>query len=247
MSLKLSKDRKVTPKTKNSTPEIPNAFGLPAHLSCPGKTSVCENNCYAFKLERAYTNVQKLLKHNYETLIAPNADMLKLLSDMITVYKNEHNRVERLRQANYDKIFRIHWDGDFFSEQYAQAWRNVILFNDDVQFWAHTRSFTDACNVVPILAGIPNLALYLSIDTDNVEQAGKIIREYPTVNVAYLDETFEQALLGFGDTFGRKAPKCPEQTGRYPLVDNETEQGACAKCMLCVNGTNNVLFSLTKK
>ena len=39
-----------------------------------------------------------------------------------------------------DKLFRIHWDGDFFSDLYAAAWKETILANPDVQFWVDRKS-----------------------------------------------------------------------------------------------------------
>lgn len=253
MKLKLSKDRKVTPKAKlNSgqwTPEIPNAFGLPAHISCPGKTTVCEDICYAFKLEKAYTNVNKLLKHNWDLLQAcgDNVKAISLLLDtLICDYISEHERVEKLREQKYSKVFRIHWDGDFYSVAYAKAWAKVIKAHPEIQFWAYTRSFKPPVNVVPHLRGIDNLSLYLSTDEVNEKAAKRVIHKYDDVHVAMLGKTFESALVSISELTGRKAPKCPEQTGRYPLVTSK-EQGACVECTLCVDGNNNVLFSISKK
>lgn len=253
MVLKLSRDRKVTPKAKlNSgqwTPEIPNAFGLPAHISCPGKTTVCENICYAFKLERAYTNVNKLLKNNWDTLKACGdnvSDMEALLDELLNSYVSEHERVERLRKTTYRKVFRIHWDGDFYSVPYAKAWAKAIKKRPDIQFWAYTRSFKPPVNVVPYLKGIDNLSLYLSVDDVNQRAAKTIIKRYDDVKVAMLGDTFGNALVKVEELTEHKAPKCPEQTGRYPLVTDK-QQGACVECTLCIDGNNNVLFSISKK
>lgn len=255
--LKLSSDRKVSPQSKFSSgtwkPEIPNSFGLPAHVSCPGATSVCESICYAFRLERAYTNVAKLLKNNWDELQACGNSVKKmvvLLNDLILRYKAEHQRIETLRGEVFPKVFRIHWDGDFYSKTYAKAWRAIVLNHPDVQFWAYTRSFSPKMNVVPLLAGLDNLSLYLSVDKVNAKWAEKVIDENPGVRIAALGDSFdshgESAMEISLRIAKRKAPKCPEQTGRYPLV-LENGNGACVECMLCVNGTNNVLFSISKK
>lgn len=253
MKLKLSKDRKTTPKAKQSgsswTPEIPNAFGLPAHISCPGMTDVCKSICYAFSLERAYTNVNLLLKHNWDLLQSKGNAPTKialLLEELIQDYLAGHERVERLRDTDYPKIFRIHWDGDFYSIAYAKAWAKVIKDHPEIQFWAYTRSFKKKLNVVPHLADIDNLALYLSIDEDNMKDASVVLTNHPTVKSAFLGTTFDQAREYSLETIDKASPKCPEQTGYYPLV-LDTGEGACSACNMCINGTNDVLFSISKK
>lgn len=246
--LKLSTDRKVTPKAKQDgsgrwVPEIPNAFGLPAHISCPGKTDVCSNICYAFNLERVYTNVAKLLKHNWDTLQGKSREeMYVYLAIMLDEYIKKHRRVEKLRGESYPLVFRIHWDGDFFSLEYAEAWALAMLDHPEVQFWAYTRSF----DFVPALAEVPNLSLYLSVDQENYAEAVQVYYDYPQVRIAALDKTFEEANVFMQHIKAKNAPKCPEQTGTYPLVGEEG-MGACVECMMCINGTNDVLFSISKK
>jgi hypothetical protein len=149
MALIRSKDRKVTNAVSpnGKTPTIANTFGLPAGkaYSCPGATSVCEKMCYAGKLEKVYKGVRNILVSNYEQLV--NADyltMYNLLDEMITDFNKD------CEKRNAEKLFRIHWDGDFFNETYVMAWRDVILKHKDVQFWVYTRSDF----AVPHLVGI---------------------------------------------------------------------------------------------
>ena len=250
--LKLSSDRKVAPKSringKSQVPEIKNAFGLPAHLSCPGATSVCRDTCYAFRLERAYSNVDKLLRHNLQLLMDRRrsvTSMKWLLEDLIARFNEQHDRLEAKHGKEFPRVFRIHWDGDFFSTLYARAWALVIAENPHVRFWAYTRSFTSKVNVVPHLANLDNLTLYLSVDNANQKRAKKVKEENPWVKVAYLGTDWENAAEGVQIVINKKAPRCPENTGKYPLV-SESGEGACVKCMLCVNGTNDVLFAIDK-
>jgi hypothetical protein len=120
MPLIRSKDRKVTnavsPNGKTAT--ISNTFGLPSgkNYSCPGATSVCEKVCYAGKLEKIYKGVKDVLLNNWDLL--RNADQLEmeaLLYQMIDEF--DKDCVKR----NAEKLFRIHWDGDFFNETYTHA------------------------------------------------------------------------------------------------------------------------------
>lgn len=256
MPLQASTDRKVATRirvtAKTKTPEIKNAFGLPAHISCPGATDVCRDICYAFRLEKAYTGVQKVLKSNWEQLQACEDDVDKiydLLESMICTFVADTNKLSAKYDEDIPYAFRIHWDGDFYSESYAEAWSLIIADYSYIDFWAYTRSFCEPVNVVPVLGLVTdkNLTLYLSVDKSNVEHVPAIIEEYPEVKLAFLDTTFEQAKELSEAVIGRKAPKCPEQTGHYPLVVEENNNGACITCGLCIRGTNNVLFSTSKK
>lgn len=255
--LKLSNDRKVSPLSKFAKaaqrwePEVPNAFGLPAgpQGSCPGATDVCASVCYAARTERVFTSASRLVNHNLAALQACGDDidaMAALLGDAVATFKAKAAKVSKLRGVDVPLVFRIHWDGDFFSTAYAQAWRKVILANADVQFWAYTRSFVPSCNVVPDLHDVPNLALYLSVDSANQAWAGVILGLYPTVKAAVMAETFDQGQEAMVALRGRRAPKCPENAQKVGLV-NDSGQGACVTCGLCVEGRRDVLFSTTNK
>jgi hypothetical protein len=142
--------------------------------------------------------------------------------------------------------FRIHHDGDFFSREYAQAWGIVIAANPDIQFWAYTRSFVPACNVVDILADIPNLSLYLSIDADNARDAADVLASFPNVKSATLADTFDDAteiMLSVGRV--RPGGACPELRGSIPLIT--PNGGACHSCQLCVVGKADIRFSIGGK
>ena len=143
MKLKRSNDRKVANSVSpnGKTPNIANTFGLPAgkEYSCPNQTPTCASVCYAGKLEKVYKGVRENLLHNWELL--RNADyetMVALLTDMINDFKKDCDK------RGADKLFRIHWDGDFFNDTYAYAWKDVIKYHDDVQFWVYTRVPTAA-------------------------------------------------------------------------------------------------------
>jgi hypothetical protein len=239
MALTRSKDRKVTNAVSpnGKTPTIANAFGLPAGkaFSCPGATSVCEKVCYAGKLEKVYKGVRNILVSNYEQLLDTNfLGMVSLLNEMIADF------IKDCEKRNAEKLFRIHWDGDFFSEEYAKAWATVIVYNPDVQFWAYTRSDF----AVPILVGIDNLALYFSTDSANRALGIKLKKQYG-VKLAYLANTFAEGKEDFRQIQDKSAVPCPENNKKLPLI---SEQGsACVRCSQCVFARNDILFSVTKK
>jgi Gene product 88 len=239
MALIRSKDRKVTNAVSpnGKTPTIANSFGLPAGkaFSCPGATSVCEKMCYAGKLEKIYKGVRNILVGNYEQLVNATLDeMIYLLDEMIIDFKKDCDK------RNAEKLFRIHWDGDFFNETYAMAWRVVIFKHYDVQFWVYTRSDF----AIPHLVGLENLALYFSADEANRDLAWKLKRQYG-IKLAYLAKDFATGKADFNEQQEKSAIPCPENNRKIPLI---SEQGsACVRCSQCVFARNDILFSASKK
>ena len=235
--LKRSKDRKVTNAVTNGgNVAIANTFGLPAgkQYSCPGATSVCERVCYAGKLETQYQSVRAVLLHNWGLLKdAEVNEMTRLLTEMVDEFRAECEK----RQAPKD--FRIHWDGDFFSDDYAMAWKLVIESRPDVRFWVYTRTASAA----RILQGTENLSLYFSADDANLPLAMELRRE--GILLAYLADTFELGQGVMKAETGRPGAKCPENTRQIPLIS--ANGSACGVCQLCPKGRVDIVFSATKK
>ena len=236
--LKRSNDRKVANAVSpnGKTPTIANTFGLPAgkNFSCPGATSICETVCYAGKLERVYKGVKATLLHNWELLRNADMDTMSLLlSDMISDF------IADCEKRNAQKLFRIHWDGDFFNDTYAYAWKAVIENNPDVQFWVYTRVPTAAI----ILKDIPNLSLYFSTDDENVNHAKNM--KVLGIKLAYLGKTFAVTETVMKELTGKPGAKCPENAKKIPLIS--TNGSACVSCGLCVFNKADIRFSASKK
>lgn len=237
--LKRSKDRKVANLvTKNGKQAaIANTFGLPAgkDFSCPGATSVCESVCYAGKLERLFPAVKTNLLHNWALLKdADYETMITLLDEMIVDFKKDCDK----KSAN--KLFRIHWDGDFFSDTYAYAWKTIIEKHADVQFWVYTRVASAAL----LLKGIDNLSLYFSADSENVKTAVDL-KLNNGVRMAYLAKNFATGKADLKEMIGKPAAKCPENNKQIPLIS--TNGSACVSCSLCVYSKSDIIFSSSKK
>lgn len=246
-SLRRSTDRKVTNAvTASGNAKGANSFGLPSGIafSCPGATSFCEKICYAGKLEKVYKGVRGILMNNWDLL--KDADlptMTRLIDAMVSEFVAETDKqVAKGVKASYD--FRIHWDGDFFSRDYAVAWSTVILRHQNVTFWVYTRSFTGPVQVIDILAGIPNLVLYLSADPVNIVEANNVAAAFPGVLIATVADTFAEARETIVDS-ARKTYPCPENGGRIPLIS--AKGSACISCGICPKGRGDVLFSVKKK
>ena len=237
--LKRSHDRKVTNLVSNNGKSslIQNTFGLPAGkaYSCPGATSVCEKVCYAGKLEKIYKGVKAVLLHNWELLKDADHDTMEnLLNDMINDFKKDCDK----REA--EKLFRIHWDGDFFSEEYAFAWKHVIMNNPDVKFWVYTRVESAAL----MLKNLDNLSLYYSADSENIDTAKKLSID-EGIKLAYLSDTFAMGKEQLFNLINKTAIPCPENNKKIPLIDKGGS--ACVKCGQCVFNRNDILFSASKK
>jgi hypothetical protein len=239
MKLKRSNDRKVANSVSpnGKTPNIANTFGLPAGkaYSCPGATSVCEKVCYAGKLEKLYKGVRDNLIHNWELL--KNADeptMVNLLEDMIADFKKDCDK------RNAEKLFRIHWDGDFFNDTYTRAWQYVIISNPDIQFWVYTRVKSAA----ELLKGIDNLSLYFSADSDNIKTAVELKQQHG-IKMAYLAQNFAIGKEQLKDMIGKSGVSCPENAKKIPLISKQGS--ACVTCGQCVFNRNDIVFSASKK
>ena len=239
LKLKRSNDRKVANLvTKNGKQAaIANTFGLPAgkNYSCPGATSVCETVCYAGKLEKIFPGVKTNLLHNWDLL--KDADlqtMYTLLSEMIAEFKTD------CVKKDAPMLFRIHWDGDFFSDEYAHAWRMVIEEQPDIQFWVYTRVKSAAL----ILKDVSNLSLYFSTDSENVK-TGVDLKNQNGIRLAYLAKNFAIGQADMKEMIGKPGAKCPENAKRIPLISNAGS--ACVSCSLCVYSKADIVFSATKK
>lgn len=237
--LKRSNDRKVANLvTKNGKQAaIANTFGLPAGkaYSCPGATSVCESVCYAGKLEKLFKGVKVNLLHNWDLLKDEDLQgMYTLLSEMIAEFKAD------CVKKDAPMLFRIHWDGDFFNDEYTRAWRMVIEEQPDIQFWVYTRVKSAAL----ILKDIPNLSLYFSTDSENVK-VGVDLKINNGVRLAYLAKNFAIGQADMKEMIGKPGAKCPENNKQIPLISNAGS--ACVSCSLCVYSKADIVFSATKK
>jgi len=234
-----SKDRKVANAVSpnGKTPTIANTFGLPAGkaYSCPGATSVCESVCYAGKLEKVFPTVKKNLLHNWELLRNADMDtMLILLDEMIVEF------VADCEKRNAEKLFRIHWDGDFFNDTYAHAWKVIISNHPDIQFWVYTRVKSAAL----ILKGIDNLSLYYSTDSEN-NAIGIDLKSNHGIRLAYLAKNFAIGQADMKALTNKPGAKCPENLKAIPLISKSGS--ACVSCGLCVYSKADIVFSATKK
>jgi hypothetical protein len=240
-TLATSKDRKVanvvTANGKQAA--ISNTMGLAngQAFSCRWATEYCEKICYAGKLENLFKGVGAQMLANWNALKdASESEMVYMLDGIVTKFIAESKR------HNADMIYRIHWDGDFFSDEYTNAWISIIREYSMVQFWVYTRNAAAA--VMLHKAGLSNLSLYFSADPVNRNVADMLYRIYG-IRYAVVAETFADAQEISKSISGKPAGKCPEQLGRVDLISSEGS--ACSVCRLCVDNKANISFSRSKK
>jgi hypothetical protein len=160
--------------------------------------------------------------------------MVALLDDMIVDF------IADCDKKNAPKLFRIHWDGDFFNDTYTYAWKTVIEKHSDIQFWVYTR----VKNAALILKDISNLSLYYSTDDENKE-TGHELKKNSGIRLAYLGKNFAVTESTMKELTGKPGAKCPENMKSIPLISNAGS--ACVSCGLCVYGKADIRFSASKK
>jgi hypothetical protein len=191
--------------------------------TCPHATSGkggCLNVCYDANLRKLYKNYASVEDNN--TALVRAAKSVGELVDIL-----EGTVLNWLAGDKKDKkFFRLHTGGDFYNEDYVEAWAQVIEKFPTVRFWAYTRSLF----AIPRLAELKNLTLLLSCDPVNktaVLEAYEPYRSYKNVTVAWMGNDFPQEELK-----DRPLLICPEVTKK---IKNTKEIGACARCRACVD------------
>ena len=91
--------------------------------------------CFAAGTETSRPEYQRMVWNNYKLLTAarrdPNSSYMKLISDSIRYYESQEGKI---------RILRIHSGGDFFQQDYFDAWLNVAISMPDIIFYAYTTS-----------------------------------------------------------------------------------------------------------
>ena len=128
-------NRKV-PRDTAIVGELPSGWSCPYAKQCktywdPVKRKVIkgpesEFRCYSASLEAAWPSVANKVRHNREVLRGKST---KQMADVI------------MRSVPWNaKRVRIHESGDFFSQAYFDAWLRVAQENDNIVFYAYTKS-----------------------------------------------------------------------------------------------------------
>ncbi len=199
--------------------DVVYTFSLPAVLTCPGRSKLCEKVCYAL---RGHMRMVLDAGHYHRKLEAANqAD-----------FADRMVREIRFRQC---QLVRIHVAGDFYSPEYVRKWVEIVEASPQTKFFVYTRSWrvAEIRRELTLLARLPNIRVWFSCDRDT----GIPARVGRNVRIAYMAEDDDdhpprQPDLGF--RVKRKSLQkriggaivCPVENGAKAEV-------TCQKCGLC--------------
>ena len=240
-------DRKTRfrPSQKNTFGLLPGPQG-----TCPGATVGCGGCseipagrklpvCYVFGLMSAYKGVKPILQHN--------TDLLKSASqaDRISILKQEFERFEKheLKQQLPELFYRLHWSGDVYDEDYADALIEAMNAFPHIAFWNYTRSHDLALDLAD---NVPNLTQYLSLDAMNFERGMDIYVKWLQAP-RHQDANLHICYMSDEDDFAARYAECRTRHQDWPAqpvalsacpVDTKKlpTDGACAKCRKCLAG-----------
>lgn len=134
-------------------------FSLPAGKTCPGavdcksmavlnkdtgKLSVrdgaqCKFRCFAASQEAQYSNTYKARLHNLNAIkgLRAAAEIADILDSKAVKYGTGN---AKLSSNKKQKTVRIHVSGDFYSQEYFDAWCEVARRNPTTLYYAYTKS-----------------------------------------------------------------------------------------------------------
>lgn len=200
-------------------------FSLPAGKTCPGRSTLCYERCYARRHRFRSGNVQRRFARNLK--LAKRADF----ADRV---------VKVLARKPGGTLVRVSVSGDFFSARYTAAWMEIARRSPHITFWAYTRSWAipDIEKQLRELAQLPNFQLWYSYDGET-----GLPRFVPAgVKLAYMqiepaDES-SRANLYFRDYPLRNAvAKSVGGTLVCPTENGITAGVTCESCRICFDPT----------
>lgn len=161
-------------------------WSLPARVSCPYATPHCAALCYAVKAERCYKTARDARARNYAS--TQSGDFVMNMVETLHAY------AETPQYSSAAFIFvRIHESGDFYSQEYTDAWLEIALACADIRnmrFVAYTKS-------APFFVGreIPaNMSVIGSIWDDTTPEQRELIEGlFPATYTALRADEFTPA------------------------------------------------------
>lgn len=204
---------KLGPKIKS--------FSLPAVTTCPGRSGLCEKECYANQKQSTFMfpSVKRCYARNYKKSLRKDfADIL----------------IRNLKRRRHPLV-RLHVSGDFYSAEYAAKWLKIVAASPHVTFWVYTRSWVIP-EILPILyqlADLPNIQVWFSKD----REMPHMNLEHPNVRWAYMMVDDKDTPIGPHLYF--RLPQHRETVIKQVYgtlvcpVENGVTHSTCQKCGLC--------------
>ena len=191
-------------------------FSLPAISTCPGKSQLCREACYA-------TKGQLGMKSN-------NFNQRRIASRR----KGFVRRIVREIQQRYARIVRIHVSGDFYSALYVRKWIQIARACPDTRFFAYTRSWrvSEMSADLVKLSRLKNVRLWYSCD----QETGMPEKVPKRVRVAYMSMSDEDS-PGQGSDLVFRVRRDTVKKRMSGVLVCPTENGVthvqCETCQLC--------------
>jgi Gene product 88 len=109
---------------------VVGAFDLPAGKTCP-RAGKCLDFCYASTGMYGFPAVRNHCAENH-ALALSDAFVDTINAELAETKRNGERKVD---------VLRIHSSGDFFSEEYCNAWADICDANPGVTFYAYSKSW----------------------------------------------------------------------------------------------------------
>ena len=195
-------------------------------MECVG--SNVRPTCYVYKAFRN-KRVKEILEHNTETL-----KRAKGVGAIANIISKEFTRFEAEEAVSPKPWYhyRMHWSGDIFSAEYAQALAIAAAKHPGTTFWIYTRSFDFVEPIVPIA----NINTYLSLDPVNRDEGRATLRRLLDRHIVGSDRVRLGYMSKTQDDVGVTTTPCPCDSGTVKL------ESACSRCLMCVKGNKDIWF-----
>lgn len=120
-------------------------FSLPSGWTCPGAKD-CLSKVINGKIQdgkhtkfRCFSASQEVVYKTVFKSRQKNLDLIKMAKGLQAKVELINSSIFHSRRPNTKKV-RIHVAGDFFSQEYFDAWMEVARLNKDLIFYAYTKS-----------------------------------------------------------------------------------------------------------
>ena len=104
-------------------------WNIPPRITCPGVSDWCSTHCYNADARKDVYTIDRWCENLWDFHFR-----LPELKDKIE---------NQINETTGRCAVRLHSSGDFFSEEYIDFWKEIILEFPKVSFWGYARCFTD--------------------------------------------------------------------------------------------------------
>lgn len=246
----------IEAKARNSVGTLPATLDEHGNIvanGCADSTPFCHgaagSRCYAANSASYRPAVATTLAHNLE--LERNLSPGELAHAYRIALWEYTRELRRHHVPRAEWLWREKWSGDH-TPATAQAFADAIRDFPELRAWVYTRSVLSAL----ILAAVPNVTVYASVDAWNVDMWAPVLEREPRIHVAACDETIDDARKLHAKLNRGRIVACPENIGRLPIAvplaglpvrsapyKGEMRRGACVACRICPDGKADVAFS----